>query len=397
MNELYNIQFSSVYTLFFAVILALLGEWINSKVSVFRKYCISGAVVGGLLFAALALALRLTGVVGFTFDNSYQGFFMDLFFTASGFGASMVVLKKGGKVVIVFLILASLLAFLQNVLSVSLGTMLGLEPMIALMTGSIPMTGGHGYAASFAPPDYPGALSVAIAAATFGLVSGSLLGGPLANSLIQKKHLLDRVADGSMDTESPEKSAAMVSVGEIPKSFFLIFVALGVGMIMQSVFNYFFPSVVLSSHVMGMCGGAVMRVALDAKKADVPEVEIETIGDVVLTVFVSMAIYTMKLWELIDMALPIMVVLLAQVLLMYLFARYLTFNLTGKNYDAAVICAGHVGFGLGAVPVAMANMNALRVKYRYSKLAFLVVPVIGGLFCNFTNAAIITMWLNWCR
>ncbi|MCQ4765641.1 sodium/glutamate symporter, partial [Cloacibacillus evryensis] len=104
-----------------------------------------------------------------------------------------------------------------------------------LMTGSIPMTGGHGYASSFAPPDYPGALWVAIAAATFGLVSGSLLGGPLANSLIQKKHLLDSVADGSMDTESPEKSAAMVSVGEIPKSFFLIFVALGVGMIMQSV------------------------------------------------------------------------------------------------------------------------------------------------------------------
>jgi len=402
MTEAISLSFNMTQTLFIAVLLYLFGKWVNTKVNFFTKYCIPGAVVGGLLFAIIALILRMAGIVEFTFDATLQQFFMNLFFTASGFGASMVLLKKGGKLVMVFLVLAALLAFLQNALSVSLGSLLGLEPMIALMTGSIPLTGGHGNAASFGPlaeeMGFIGANSVAVAAATYGLVAGSIMGGPVANSLIKKYDLYNPndVDENAVVVPAGTETGKFNAKG-ITTAFNLVFVGLGIGSVLFIAFKALLPNVTLPIHVMGMLGGVLMRITMDAKKIKVPEEEIDCIGNVFLSVFVSMAIFTMKLWELIDLALPIIAVLLVQLILIYLFVRFLTFPLMGKNYDAAVIVAGHIGFGLGAVPVSMANMNSLSEKYRYSKLAFFVVPVIGGLFSNFTNAAIITMFMNWCK
>lgn len=396
------LKFDMTQTLFIAVVLILAGKWINSKVSIFSKYCIPSAVVGGLLFSITALILRQLNIVNFEFNTTLQQFFMNLFFAASGFGASMVLLKKGGKLVAIFLVLAALLAFLQNVLSVGMAGVVGIPKMIALMTGSIPLTGGHGNAGSFAPlaegMGYAGANAVAVAAATFGLVSGSIMGGPVATQFIKKYNLFDPndkdpIQQGTNQTdEKPVFSAKVVT-----NSFNLIFVALGLGSVLFILFQIILPNVTLPIHVMCMLGGVLMRIAMDGFKVEVPELEIDTIGNVCLGVFVSMSVYTMKLWELIDLALPIIIILALQLILIYVFVRFLTFPLMGKNYDAAVICAGHIGFGLGAVPVSMANMNSLSDKYRYSKLAFFVVPIIGGLFSNFTNAAIITAFMNWCR
>lgn len=395
------IKFDMTQTLFIAVVLILVGKWINSKVSIFSKYCIPSAVVGGLLFSITALFLRQMNIVHFEFNTILQQFFMNLFFAASGFGASMVLLKKGGKLVAIFLVLAALLAFLQNVLSVGMAGVVGIPKMIALMTGSIPLTGGHGNAGSFAPlaeeMGYAGANAVAVAAATFGLVSGSIMGGPVATQLIKKYNLFDPKDRDPMQGSGQTEEKTVFSAKVVTNSFNLIFVALGLGSVLFILFQKILPNVTLPIHVMCMLGGVLMRIAMDGFKVEVPELEIDTIGNVCLGVFVSMSVYTMKLWELIDLALPIMIILALQLILIYVFIRFLTFPLMGRNYDAAVISAGHIGFGLGAVPVSMANMNSLSDKYRYSKLAFFVVPIIGGLFSNFTNAAIITAFMNWCK
>ena len=428
-----KIPVDATQTLFIAVLLLLLGSFIKSRTKFFTKYCIPGPVVGGLLFSGIALALRQTGLVEFEFNTSLQQFFMNLFFTASGFGASMILLKKGGKLIVIFLGLAAALAALQNVLALSLARFLNVQPMIALMTGSIPMTGGHGNAAAFAPIaeelGFAGAMTVAVAAATFGLVSGSIMGGPVGNRLILKKGLFtkqvkqalgveteedlqetvtfDLAVGGNVTTTGSSKTQAGTTEPKskqaevhpfnakiLSKSFYLIFIGLGLGSVLHIVFKQLFPGVTLPIHVMGMLGGVIIRILMDWKKAYVPEKEIDAIGDVCLGVFVSMAVYTMKLWELTGLAVPLLILLFAQVALMYVFAVYITFPLMGRNYDAAVISAGHIGFGLGAVPVSMANMNTVSEKFAYSKLAFFVVPIIGGLFSNFTNAAIITFFMN---
>ena len=395
------LKFDMTQTLFIAVVLILVGKWINSKVTLFSKYCIPSAVVGGLLFSGTALVLRQLHIVSFEFNTVLQQFFMNLFFAASGFGASMILLKRGGKLVAIFLVLAALLAFLQNALSVGMAGVLGIPKMIALMTGSIPLTGGHGNAGSFAPiaeeMGYAGANAVAVAAATFGLVAGSIMGGPVANQLITKKNLFDPKDRDQVQSGGQAKEKHLFNVKVVANAFNLIFVALGFGSILFILFQKLLPNVTLPIHVMCMLAGVLMRVSMDGLNMKVPELEIDTIGNVCLGVFVSMSVYTMKLWELIDLALPILIILVLQLVLIYLFVRFITFPLMGKNYDAAVITAGHIGFGLRAVPVSMANMNTLSDKYRYSKLAFFVVPIIGGMFSNFTNAAIITAFMNWCK
>lgn len=397
-----TIEIDMNQTLFIAVVLLLFGNFLRSKVKFLVRYCIPGPVVGGLLFAISILALRQTGIVMFKFDTILQQFFMNLFFTASGFGASMALLKKGGKMVVIFLILAAALAALQNVLAIALAPILNVEPMIALMTGSIPMTGGHGNAASFAPiaeeMGYQGAVTVAVAAATFGLVAGSMMGGPIANNLIEKRNLFHKKLqeDGIEETAAAieEDQGHKFDVKRLSNGFYLIFIGLGLGSIFHIIFKILLPNVTLPIHVMGMLGGVIMRVGMDVKKIEVPEEEIDTIGDVCLGIFVSMAVYTMRLWELAGLALPLIILLFAQVILMFFFACFITFPMMGKDYDAAVITAGHIGFGLGAVPVSMANMKAISDKFIYSKVAFFVVPIIGGLFSNFINAAIITFFMN---
>jgi ESS family glutamate:Na+ symporter len=410
------IKFDMTQTLFIAVLLLLLGNYIRSKVEFLKKNCIPGPVVGGLLFSIVVLVLRQTGTLTMSFDTTLQKFFMNLFFTACGFGASLVLLKKGGKRIMIFLGLAAGLAFCQNAVALTLAKVLNVEPMIALMTGSIPMTGGHGNAAAFAPiaeeMGYSGAVSVAVAAATFGLVAGSMMGGPLGNKLISKKGLFKKQSGGigiEQDIAVGMSSVTVVESGgrdtteekvnyfdpkKLTKAFYLIFVGLGLGSVFHILFKIVIPGVTLPIHVMGMLGGVVIRIAMDIKKIYVPEEEIDTIGNVCLGLFVSMAVYTMRLWELAELALPLLILLFAQVVLIYLFVRYITFNVMGRDYDAAVMSAGHIGFGMGATPVAMANMQTVSDKYRYSKIAFFIVPVIGGLFSNFTNAALITFFMN---
>ncbi|NCD09469.1 MAG: sodium:glutamate symporter [Negativicutes bacterium] len=390
-------------TLALSVLAIYFGDYIRAKVPVLKKYCLPSAVVGGTIFSCISLALYYGGIVELSFDyKTVNTLFYCIFFAASGAAASLSLLKTGGKLVVIFAILAAVLAFLQNVLSVGLGVAMGMNPLIALMTGSTPMTGGHGNAAAFAPlavsAGAPAALEVALAAATFGLISGCIVGGPFGNFLVKRFRLEDPSQDGKEEAanETGKATGTLVSKANILNAVFLMMLALGIGQVvflMLKAGGINFPI-----HVCAMLAGILIRVALDFKKntSEAAYAAIDMVGEFSLALFVSMSIISMKLWQLAGLAGPLVILLLAQVVFILIFCYFLTFKLLGKNYDAAIMAVGHVGFGLGAVPVSMTTMSTVCSKYRYSRLAFFVVPVIGGFLSNITNAIIISGFINYC-
>lgn len=390
-------------TLMIAVLAIYFGEFLRKKFPVLKKYCLPASVVGGTTFAIISLILYYSNIFELDYDyKTVNTLFYCFFFAASGAAASMSLLKKGGKLVIIFAILAAVLAALQNAVALGVGSALGVEPLISMMTGSIPMTGGHGNAASFAPiaveAGATAAMEVAIAAATFGLISGCMLGGPFGNFLVKKYKFEDPALDGKDDVDNLEEGSSnkiWVDKKNIMQAVFLMCIACGVGQILNIVLAKF--GVKFPIHVCCMFGGIVIRLIYDAKSNqnnDILYESIDIVGDFSLALFVSMSIISMKLWQLAGLGPQLVVLLLAQLVLIVIFCYALTFHLLGKNYDSAIMAVGHMGFGLGAVPVSMTTMQTVCKKYRYSKLAFFVVPVIGGFLSNITNAIIITKFLD---
>jgi len=399
------LQLGMFETLMIAVIAIYVGELLRNKIPVLKKYCLPAAVVGGTLFSLISLLLYSINIFELNFDYKIiNKLFYCIFFAASGAAASLALLKKGGKLVLIFTILAAFLALLQNSAALAVGRIFDISPLIAMMTGSIPMTGGHGNAASFAPiaveAGATAAMEVAIAAATFGLISGCIIGGPFGNFMVRHYHLEDPQLDGKIEAAEQEAEKKGGTVGilvdkpNVMQAVFLMCVACGIGQIFFLILTYFklkFPI-----HVCCMFGGILIRLFLDksSKNYDVLYESIDIVGEFSLALFVSMSIVSMKLWQLSGLGTALFALLIVQVVLIVLFCYFLTFNLLGRNYDAAVMAVGHIGFGLGAVPVSMTTMQTVCRKYRYSKLAFFVVPVIGGFISNITNAIIITKFLD---
>ena len=392
-----NIKMDMIQTVGLAVIILILGRFLRKKVKFFETYCIPSPVVGGFLFAIINLILRKSNLVIFEFDNTLQSFFMTLFFTSIGFNASWRLLKVGGKKVGMFLIMAIVLVILQNIVAVGVGYLTGVDPLIALLTGSTAMTGGHGTAAAMAPIveelGHTGAKSVAIAAATFGLIAGSSLGGPLANSLIKGKKL--EVVVERVDNEKVRNDEFLFNNdvrkldGEnFAKAFFLILLSMFIGSYVSTFLNQFlnFPN-----YIGPMLVAAILRNISDhTTKFDLHYEEVHILEDVSLNLFLGMAMISLKLWELSSVAGQLAVLLLAQALLAWVFIYFVTFRFMGRNYDAAVLSAGHVGFGLGATPNGIANMQSVCDKYKHSHIAFFVMPIVGALFIDFFNVAIIS-------
>ena len=394
---MFNIKMDMIQTVGLAVIILILGRLLRKKIKFFETYCIPSPVVGGFLFAIINLILRKTNLVIFEFDNTLQSFFMTLFFTSIGFNASWRLLKVGGKKVVMFLIMAVMLVILQNVVAVGVGYLTGVDPLIALLTGSTAMTGGHGTAAAMAPIveklGHTGAKSVAIAAATFGLIAGSSLGGPLANRLIKGKKL--EVVAEKVDNEKVKNDEFLFNNdvrkldGEnFAKAFFLILLSMFIGSYVSTFLNQFlnFPN-----YIGPMIVAAILRNISDhTTKFDLHYEEVHILEDVSLNLFLGMAMISLKLWELSSVAGQLAVLLLAQALLAWVFIYFVTFRFMGRNYDAAVLSAGHVGFGLGATPNGIANMQSVCDKYKHSHIAFFVMPIVGALFIDFFNVAIIS-------
>ena len=406
-----NIKMDMIQTVGLAVVILIIGRFLRKKVKFFETYCIPSPVIGGFLFAIINLFLRQMNLIIFEFDNTLQSFFMTLFFTSIGFNASWRLLKIGGRKVIMFLIMAILLVVLQNIVAVGIGYATGVDPLIALLTGSTAMTGGHGTSAAVAPtiealgPIYKGANAIAIASATFGLIVGCAMGGPIASRLINKHKLLPehftkdgvKHGDEDIDEEVLKRQKPYLDGERFSMAFFYILIAMGIGSYLSMFIDYLMSFTNFEAHfpiyIGPMIIAAIIRNISDNVKAlNAPIKEISILEDVALSLFLAMALMTLRLWELIDLALPVFILLIAQVVLMYVYLNLVTFKAMGSDYDAAVMVSGHCGFGLGATPNGISNMKAVTEKYVYSKMAFFVIPIVGSLFIDFVNISIITVF-----
>ena len=317
--------------------------------------------------------------------------------TLVGFQANLKVLKSGGKDLFVFLLLVIGLIAGQNFLAVGLAKLLGLTSMVGLCTGSIPMVGGHGTAGAFGPilEDFgvSGATTLCTAAATYGLIAGSVIGGPIAKKLIEKYNLLDTVVpeDDSLLVEDEIKHERHTTM--YPAATFQLIIAMGIGTILSHLLSL--TGLTFPIYIGAMIAAACIRNIGEYSGKFVTHMgEINDIGGISLSLFLGIAMITLKLWQLAELALPLLVLLAGQTVLMFVFSRYIVFNVMGRDYDAAVLSSGVCGFGMGATPNAMANMQALCGRYEPSVKAYLLIPLVGSLFADFINSLVITFFIN---
>lgn len=395
-----ELNLDMIQTLALAIVAYYVGSWLKKKVSFLEKFCIPSPVVGGLIFSILTLILKETGMLTVSFDTTLQNPCMLIFFTSVGLTANFQVIKKGGKLLIIFAILTAVLLTLQNVLGVGLAKVLGQNPLLGLMAGSITMTGGHGTGGSWAlvfEESYgiTGAMAITMAAATFGLVSGSLMGGPLGRKLILKNGLkpaeADIVAHESVAADVADAKGSSITLKSMFDTFGLMAVCMGLGTIIVNGLKN--VGVTMPSYIGSMIIACII-VNVAGKKLNVNLECNDILGNMGLSVFLSMALISLKLWELKAVAGPLLIILLGQTVLMALFAYFITFRLCGKNFDAAVLAAGHCGFGMGATPNAMANMDAVTSRFGPSPTAYLVIPIVGAFLVDFMNLAVITAFVN---
>ena len=392
-----EIQIDMYQTLALSVVVLMLGQFLKQKINFLEKFCIPSPVVGGLIFSVLTCILYSTGVVEFTFDDTLREVCMVFFFTSVGFQANLKVLKSGGKALAIFLGLVIALIFMQNLLAVGVSHLIGLDSLVGLCTGSIPMVGGHGTAGAFGPVledfNVQGATTICTAAATFGLVAGSLIGGPIGKRLIEKKHLLDTIVteDDSLLIEEEKKHERHSNM--YAAAVFQLILAVGLGTIISELLTK--TGLTFPIYIGAMIVAAIVRnVGEYSGKFDIYMGEINNLGGICLSLFLGIAMITLKLWQLAELALPLMILLGAQLLLIFLYTYFVVFRVMGKDYDAAVLAAGTCGFGMGATPNAMANMQVLFDRYAPSVKAYLVVPLIGSLFADFINSLVITLFIN---
>jgi ESS family glutamate:Na+ symporter len=386
-------------TLVAASLVLLLGRGLVARISFLRTYNIPEPVAGGLLVAVLLLALRGLADIEVRFDPSLQAPLMLAFFATIGLNADFVNLKKGGRILGIFLLVVTALLVVQNAMGIALATALGLDPLMGLLAGSVTLSGGHGTGAAWGSVfsekyAVASASELAIASATFGLVLGGLIGGPVARLLIKRvqtpclEHPQPRLARGF---EQPHQERLITSFSFI-ETLALLAISLQVGTLLNGFLEG--TAFELPTFVCVLFIGVVLRNGLSALGwHQVFEREVSLLGNVSLSLFLAIALMSLKLWDLAALALPIVILLAAQALLMALFAIFVTFRVMGSNYDAAVLAAGHCGFGLGATPTAIANMQAVTQRFGPSQIAFLVVPMVGAFFIDITNAVVIKLYL----
>lgn len=377
------------------LIMLVIGQVIRKKVSFFERFCIPAPVIGGILFSVLNLILHSAGVLELVFDETLKDIFMMVFFTTIGFQADFASVKQGGKGLVLFLILTFVLMVSQNVLAIGVSSLMGVSKLLGMCTGSIPMIGGHGTAAAFGPlledMGFQGATVYATAAATYGLLAGSIIGGPIARFLIRRNHI-DTAPDaksGSSNKEQWKRSYGKTYLFAV----YQIVLAMGVGSVISWLIGL--TGFTVPSYIGSMLAAAILtNLSTITGKFNLDHAEISDVGDICLSLFLGIAMITLKLWQLAELALPLIILLLVQTLFMACYSAFVAFPVLGKDYDAAVTVSGLCGFGMGATPNALANMQSVCSGKRYPEKAFLIVPLVGALFADFMNAGVLTFILN---
>ena len=392
-----NLSLDMYQTLGIAVIVLLIGGWLRKKIRLLDRFCIPAPVIGGLLYALIMTLLHGIGVLDLEYDDTLKNVCMVAFFTTVGFQADFKALKKGGKSLVVFLILVVILIFAQNGLALGVSSLIGVDSLLGLCTGSIPMIGGHGTAGAFGPilEDFgmQSATTICTAAATFGLVAGSLMGGPVGQRLIKKHKLYNEENKKTIESNVSSSEEVKTSLPRFASATYQVAIAMSVGTVISWLLSK--TGMTLPAYIGGMIVAVIMRNVGDrTNKITIKSSEISIIGEVSLSIFLGIAMITLKLWQLASLAVPFLILLVAQTIFMFLFAYFVVFNVMGRDYDAAVLSSGVCGFGMGATPNAMANMQAVSQKYGFSIKAFLLVPIVGGMFVDFLNSLIITLFIN---
>lgn len=400
-----------VQTVTVAGIILFTGYLLRKWFPLLGRYNVPAAVVGGMLASVAFFVLRRSSIELFSFDTTLQAPLMIAFFTSVGFGASLSLLRVGGPQVFLFFVVSTIMALAQNLVGILVALPLGMHPLFGVLCGSVTLTGGPATGLAFAPlfekAGVPGAATLAVAAAMVGIISGGLMGGPIGTRLVERYKLptpKDRITP-------PHVPAAQIAEDQLPeppqktpegedkesylllKSLVIILVAMWIG----SGLSRWLAAVgfTLPAYIGAMLVAALFRNIDDATGLlGLSQKVIDDIGSVSLSLFLVLALMTLKLWELAGLALPLLVVLAAQVLLILLVCLGPVFRLMGKDYDSAVMSGGFAGFMLGTTANAMANMEALVERYGPAPRAFLVVPIVGAFFIDFTNALLITLFLN---
>ena len=398
-----HINLDLIQTLAIAGIVFLMGMLVKRKVTIFEHLNIPSAVLGGLLFAAFNLVAH-DRFLNIKFDTSMQSLCMMLFFTSIGTNASFRLLKKGGMQVILFLIISSAFCVIQNLVGIGVATFFDVPKLFGIMAGSVTLVGGPATGLAFSPlfeeMGLKGAETIAITSATFGIVFGGLLGGPAGTFLIRKFQLKKELKKNNKWNKNqivePAETLGIDTTQEnsdFTISLINTIIIMGLG----GVVSFFIAKsgITLPAYIGAMIIGAVFRNVNDKTRwIKIDQNSIDFAGGIALNIFLTVALMDLKIWELFHLAIPLSGILITQVIVVFLFAITITFLAMGKNYDAAVMSSGFIGFMLGTVANAMVVMKTIVAKYGAAPRAFLVVPLVGAFFIDYVNALVITVFAN---
>ena len=410
-----NISFNVMQTVGFAIIVFYIGKLIRSKVKFFQTFCVPAPVIGGFLFAIIRFLLQLGGICTFEFDQTLKDPFMMVFFTSIGVGADLETLKKGGKGFILFVLVSTVLVIFQDAIGLVLSQVTGVDSLLGLICGSVTMVGGHGSAGAwgttFEEQGLVNASTFGMAAAAFGVIMGSLIGGPIGSTLIRKHKLaspLDKNGSNIDVLENLEKNNAGESYKKVVplealdfiKVLGLIFVSVGLGAILQ-VFIKEHVTIMgnplsLPAYVTAMilAGIFVNTIGKKGSKLAVDDRANSICGDVGLNVFLVMALIDINLLDLKEVAGPMLIILFAQTIFMAFYAYFINYWVMGRDYDAAVLSGGICGFGMGATYNALANMDSITERFGPSPKAYFILPMVGAFAIDIINSFFITVFLN---
>lgn len=399
-NGILTINLDSILTLALAVIVLLVGYGVKNKSEFLRKYCIPAPVVGGFIFMFITFIGYKTNSFNFAYENIFQSTFMLAFFTTVGLGANLKILKSGGKLLIIYWLLCGLLSLIQNTIGVGVAKAVNLEPAYGMLASSISMIGGHGaamsYGNTFTKMGYEQAPVVGAAAATFGLIFGVLIGGPLGRRLIVKNDLKpdnDDFDSSALDNLFKEEKIELTNL-DVIKNVSAIIICMALGTLVSKqigkAIKMDFPD-----YVGAMFVAVILRnINEKANFYKFSAHSVDGIGDVMLNLYLALALMTLKLWELQDLMGGVLIVLICQVVFMLFYTYFIVFKVLGKNYDAAVMCSGLCGHGLGATPSAIVNMTAINEEYGMSRKAMMIVPIVGAFLVDIIYQPIVLTFIK---
>jgi len=393
-----NIEINLLLTLVFAILILVVGALLSRYVSFLRNYNIPIPVIGGIVFALITATLYSGMDTNLTFDMRLKNPMMLAFFATIGLTANFKRLREGGPGLLIFLMVVSGYLIVQNAVGAAAAIGLDLHPLVGMLGSSITLSGGHGTGVAYAEQfsqiqNIQGATELAMACATFGLVIGGLIGGPVSQRLINKHQLQPRNefdVPGAIP-ESVEKE--QVTAWDLLETLFLVILCLVGGEFLTNVFTDF--AITLPSFIWALLTGVVLRNFCEITGLyKINEHTLDTLSTLSLFLFLAMAFMSLRLWELLDLAGPLLIILGAQTIAMILYALFITFRVMGSNYDAAVMAGGHCGFAMGATPTAVANMEAITSRFGPSPKAFLIIPMVGAFFIDLTNTMVIQGFLS---